>query len=254
MPPASEERVRLDVHPNEEVAGRRSVRAGLASAGELDPRAVLHAGRDLHLEAPRAPLDAAARARRTRRLDDPTVAVAARARLRHLERALVHRDLPRAAALRTRDRAGARRRTRPVARLTRRGTGDPHRHRRPGHRVVEGDGDVRLEVRAPRRARPATSSAPRAAAEQPAEQIAEVADVEVDVLEPDALSAGPPAGEAPGAVPRRRHLPDLVVPLALVLVADDVVGGRDLLESVLGALFPGCGRGGTSARACGRPS
>ena len=90
------------VHPDVQVARLASRRRRARRvAAQPDARAVLDAGRDLHLEPPRAPLGARAVTGGARRLDDPAGALALRARLRHLEEALVHRRLRR--SRRTRD-------------------------------------------------------------------------------------------------------------------------------------------------------
>src|SRR4029078_12716297 len=72
-----------------EGAGRAATVAGLPLALELDPRAVLDARGDLHLEPARAPLAAGAGAVLARLLDHGAVAAAARARLLEREQALV---------------------------------------------------------------------------------------------------------------------------------------------------------------------
>jgi hypothetical protein len=61
-----------------------------------------------------------------------------------------------------------------VAGLARRRALDPHRHRRPAHRVVERDRHGGLEIGATDGS--IRGAAPRAA-EQPAEQVAEVAQI-----------------------------------------------------------------------------
>ena len=88
------------------------------------------------------------------------------------------------------------------------------------------------------RSRPALGPAARPpsaapAAEQPAEEVAEVA----QVVDPEGAAAGTrrrrsPPPKPPAAGPEAA---DLVVLLALVGVTEDVVGGGDLLEALLGA-------------------
>src|SRR5690606_1931529 len=82
--------------------------------------------------------------------------------------------------------------------------------------------------------RPAPT-ATTAAAEEATEQITEVGPLEAEAagtgagVEPTGAAAGTEAHGPHGA-----ELADLVVLLALGLVADDVVGGGDLLEALLG--------------------
>src|SRR5581483_2299117 len=95
-------------------------------------------------------------------------------------------------------------------------------------RVLERERDLDLHVGAalPSLLLPA-AAADAAAAEQPAEQVAQVA--ELSEVERDALPARP---EADAAV--RRAV--LVVGLPLLGVREDVVGGLQLLEPLLGVL------------------
>src|SRR5215207_4554567 len=237
VPRTPEERVGLHPDPHIEVPRLRAGGAGLAPAGEPDPGAVLDAGGDLDLEAPRPPAAPGPAARRARRLHDAPRAVADGTGLAHLEQPLIHRDGARPAASRTGRRARARRGAASVTGLARRRAGDPDRHRGSGHRVVERDRHGRLQIRP-------TGGTGSAAApptpEQPAEQVPEIAEVlEADpagepTLEPAATARGSTRAE-----PRRGHVAHLVVLLALVLVAQDVVRRRDLLEPVLGLRVPG---------------
>src|SRR5207302_5649406 len=108
-------------------------------------------------------------------------------------------------------------------------------------RVVEGDPDLCLQVGSARRLGPsAAPPASAAAAEQPTEQIPEVPEIlDVEPLYADALPAGAgeaTAGEAADA--RGRHLADLVVGGALLLVAKHVVRRGDLLEPLLRVAAP----------------
>src|SRR5690606_36065146 len=80
-----------------------------------------------------------------------------------------------------------------------------------------------------------------APAEEAAEDVAEVA--EAVGGEGEAAGTAARAAEAHGAEPA-----DLVVLLALLLVADDVVGGRDLLEPLLGGGVTRVGVGVVLAR------
>ena len=93
-----------------------------------------------------------------------------------------------------------------------------------------------LDARGAAGARPAGPAGPVAPAEDVAEQVAEVVD-------PEAAAGSGAAGRAAHAgegVAGRAQAADLVVLLALGRVAEHVVGGRDLLEPVLG---PGVGVG-----------
>jgi hypothetical protein len=179
--------------------------------------------------------------------------VAGRARLCHREEPLVHLNLAGAAALGARDRRRARFGAAAAASRTGSGSVELDGDGRAAHRVVEADAHARLEIRTAGRA---TCAAAAGAAGERTEQVAEVADVEV--LEPDAATAGePPAGEAApleapsGAArtePGRGHVADLVVLLALVLVANDVVCRRDLLEALLGCSVTRVGVGVVALR------
>src|SRR5204863_8826808 len=114
--------------------------------------------------------------------------------LRHREEPLVHCDLARAAALRARDRSGAGSRSRAVARVTGCRTGKRDGNRHALDRVVEADADVGLEVGAAARTRPGSPSA--GAAEHPAEQIAQIAEVFGLEANPTREAAESPAGTA----------------------------------------------------------
>ena len=77
------------------------------------------------------------------------------------------------------------------------------------------------------------------ATEQVAEQVADVGPAHVEPVRArpaGATRAGEPAGHRPQG-------PDLVVLLAFGLVAQDVVGGGDVLEPFLGGRVPGIGIG-----------
>src|SRR5512132_2735766 len=237
----SEQLVRRDVHDDVQIAGRPARGSGLAAAREPDPGSVSHAGGDLHLETASRPDAARASARRARVLHDATGTPAPRAGLRHLEEPLVDADRSQATALGTGDGRRPRLSARPPAGWTWRGPLDAHRNRGPTHGLVEGDPNLRLEVGAA-----CGPPLPPAPAGEHAEQVPQVADVaEPEVLDPDPSpgSRAAPTGEAAGSEARGGHVPDLVVLLALVLVADDVVGRRDLLEPLLGGLVSGVGVG-----------
>src|SRR5213078_733440 len=233
--------VRLDAHPHEQVARRGARAARLAAPPDADALPLLHPGRDLHGELPRPVLDAGAAARVTRMLDDPSRAAAPGTGLCELEHPLVHRDLTGTTALRTRDRLRAGLRARSAARLARRHAADLHRYGGPVHRILERDPHLGLEVGAALRLRPPSAATAAPAPEQPPEQVAQVAEVlDVEALDPHALPAGTgeTAAREPTAEARPGHLPDLVVALALLVVAEHVVRRRDLLEPLLRVLVP----------------
>src|SRR5581483_4725446 len=197
-------------------------------------RPVLHAGGDSHLEAALTPDAARAAAGRTGVLDHAARPTTPWAGLRHGEEPLVHGDRARATAPGARHRPRPRRGPRAAAGRAGSRALHPDRNGGPPHRVVEGQPDLGLEVR-PAGDASASPSAPGEDAEQVAE-VPESGEV-AEVLEADPAAAHP-AGE-PGAEARGGHLAHLVVLLALVLVADDVVRGRDLLEALLRGLVAG---------------
>src|SRR5690606_33153011 len=144
--------------------------------------------------------------------------------------------------------AGARRRARPRAgagaRRARRLARQVDGGRDAAGGVLERQVQLGLEVAPPVGAgAPAGPRARAGAAEQATEDVAEVA----QVLEPEAAGpcAGAPAGETCAHGPEAA---DLVVLLALLGVADHVVGGRDLLEALLGGLVARVGVGVVLAR------
>ena len=216
------ERRRGHADDDVEIAGRPARAALLATALEPDPRPVLRARGNLHLVGLLHALSARAAARLARLLDDRPVAAAARARLREREEAVrVGRDpAPRA------DRADDRRRARlgpgAAAGVAGRLHVRAHRHLHARERVLEGDVDLGLEVGAAFRLRPAPrpATATGAAAEEPAEEIAEV-----EVLE----LRSPKALRTRAAVRRAEG----VVGLPLLGIREDVVGALDLLEAGL---------------------
>src|SRR6185312_4864617 len=115
---------------------------------------------------PRPTGHAGAVAGRTRCRDQAPATTAFGARLRHGEEALVDRHLSRASTrgaghrLRTRCRAAA------VTRGAGSGPGELHRDRDAGHRVVEREGDLGLEVSPSLPARTALACAPAEHASQ----------------------------------------------------------------------------------------
>src|SRR5206468_223241 len=120
----------------------------------------------------------AAVALRTRLLDHGAVAAAARARLREREEPLALRLHTAAVALGTDDRRGSRARASAAALTARHGQLDGHLDLGAVERVLEREMHLRDDVIAAHRLPLHAGSAARAAAEDAAEQVAEVADVE----------------------------------------------------------------------------
>src|SRR5438270_11874494 len=228
---ASEDRVLPDVHDDEQVAGRATVRARRAAARHADALAVVDAGRDPHLHVAAAALDAPPTALVARVLDDRAAPAARRADLRERERTLVDENLAAAAALRADVGRGAGLGTGPVAHRAHRVGGEAHARRDALHGVEKVEVQFGLEVGAALRTGlpgPATAtpaSAPAAAApEQAAEQITEAgALVELERAEPLGTAGPESSGTAPAerADARRHHLADLVVLPALGCIAED---------------------------------
>ena len=138
---------------------------------------------------------------------------------------------------------------RAAARLAVRRHLDGHLRRDALEGVLEREVDDSLDVTASAAAPIATATL-SSASEHAAEQISQVEHV-AQVAEGARVEARAAlaAGEHAGA--------ELVVLLALLRVAEDVVGGRDLLEALLGVLAAGVALvviGGSAGRACGRPS
>src|SRR5690606_23145804 len=106
-------------------------------------------------------------------------------------------------------------------------------------------GELGLHVGAPLGPRaPGTPAPGPALVEEVAEQVAEVVGVE-RVAARSAGPTGAPGGTEAGAPhgPDRAELADVVVLTATDLVADDVVGGGDVLEPLLGRGVTGVGVG-----------
>src|SRR6266508_3447517 len=192
-PRPPEDRVRLDPHPDVEVTGVRAAPARLATAGHPDPGAVADPRRDLDGHRARPVGDAGPAAGLARRLDQPPGPAAARARPRHREQPLILDADAAPAALRAGLHLRPRACPRPVTGRALCRAADLERHRGPGHRLVERDAHLRLQVGAVARGAGAAGApgAARATPEQRPEQPAEVAlEPEVaEVLEPDALPA-----------------------------------------------------------------
>src|SRR5581483_11834520 len=105
---------------------------------------------------------------------------------------------------------------------------DRHLHVGARERVLERELHVDLDVRAAHGLAPRTRTAgasTTAAAEDPAEEVAEIADVEVAEVEVDVLAA-----RTADASVRRA---EAVVRLALLVVREHVVGGLHFLELLL---------------------
>src|SRR5581483_2879520 len=221
----------VDLHDDVEVAVGAAVPARLALALEPDARAVLRPGRHLDLVALRRALAPRAAAVAARLLDDDAVAAAARAGLGQREQAVAVGDDARAVALRAGDRPRPGLRAGAAADVAGRLRLDRHPHGDALERVVEREAHARLEVGAALRPRPRRAAAAAAAedAAQPAEQVGQVA--EVDVLDANVLEAA----EGPGARPHPGGAEAVVLP-ALLGVGEQVVRRLDVLEPLFGLL------------------
>src|SRR5580700_7610801 len=235
-----------DVGHQIQVAGGTTAVTGLALARQADAAAVTNTGGDVDAHALDGAHGARPVARRAGVLDDRPRAAAARAGLGDREHPLA-RDLDPAPFT---DGADLRRRTGLGARAVAGRAGVVHRHGqrdlRAGDRLVEGDRDLRLEIaaalgtRAPATTTPPSTATPAAATKQVGEDVAHVRGVEVEVAEAAEAAAGTAAGgEGAGAT---------VILLALVRVAEDVVGLGDLLETGLGGRVIGVAVGVVPAR------
>src|SRR5487761_2303052 len=211
-----------DVHVHEEVAGRAAVDAGLALALQADALAVDDPGGHAHVDASRRGLAPGAVTGRTGRDDPPAAAVADRTDARHGEGALVVVEDPAALAALAGRKARARGRAATPAGVAGVAAGQRHRRRRAHHGVAEPQVQGGLEVG------PALGAL-AAPPEEAAEDVAQVAEVAGREVEP------PGAGGATEAGGGRAEAAHLVVLLALGVVAQHVVGDRDLLEALLGA-------------------
>src|SRR3954471_17631037 len=226
---AGEDRRAVDVHDDEQVARWAAVRPWLALAGEPDLAALLDAGGDVRPVALGGAQPALAVAGGAGILDDRARAVAALAGLGDGEQPLALRLDAAALTARAHLRARARLGARAVARAAALGRRDDDRNLGAVDRLGERDLRLDLEVAAglgPWAAPPApaaTAARPAAlAAEQVGQDVAEAARVEA--AEAAALTAAGRAEAAP------------VVGLALVGIAQQVVGLLDLLEALLGLL------------------
>ena len=211
-----------------EVAGRAAARAGLALAGEPDPRPVLDPGRDVDLVALGLLGQAGAAAGRAGVLDDLAGAAALRAGLADREEALALGVDAAAFAARAGDRAGARFGAAAVAGRAALGLRHGDADLGAVDRLVEAEADLGFEVAAAHllRLRPAAAAA---AAEEVGEDVAEV-----DAAEAAAGTAGPNGPPPPGPPPPKPpNIPPGVVLLALLGIGERVVGALDLLELLL---------------------
>ena len=227
-----EDRRGTDVRDHVEVARRAAVAPSLALAGEPHARALLDPGRDVHAVLLDRALRAAARTRRARLVNHGAGAVAARARLRDREQALTLGLDAAALALRADLRLRAGLGARAATGRARRGGRHRQRDLRALHRLCERDRDLGLQVAAALLARPASPGRrARPATEEVGQDVAEAADVEAE--------AGALAGRAARPAAAHPEHAAAVVLLALLRVAQDVVGRLDLLEALLGLLVAG---------------
>src|SRR5918996_3119882 len=229
------------------------VAPGAAAAPEPDALAVVDPGRDPDLDLAGSLLDAAAPAGGARVVDDVAPAGALRARRREAEETLVVVEhAPTAAAgAGVGGRAGTG--TRPPAGRAGRLAREVNGRGQPADGVLERQVQLGLEVLTPmgagaarRAGAGAAGSTATGAPEQPAQHVAQV----TEVLEPEPARSPARATRTLAAehAAHRAELADLVVLLAPLGVADDVVGGRDLLEAFLGSLVAGVGVGVVLAR------
>ena len=250
--------VRRDVHLDVQVARGGAAAARLALAGELDPLPVVHPRGNADGERAGAGADAVAAALGARVVDDPAGAAAVRARLGERERALVAADQAAPAARRALPRGGAR----PGAGAARTSGSGPGAESRIGTSAPrtacdEVDPQLALDVRAAlaaRRRRPRCRGR-RAAAEDPAEQVAQAragaAGVAEQVAHVERLPAAGEAACAEAAREARRGTPPPPPPanrarvssysLALLLVREHPVGLGHRLEAGLGLGVAGVG-------------
>ena len=229
---ALEERRRLDLDHDEEVARRAAVVAGLALALEPHLRAALRAGGNLHGVALRHAFAAAAAAVPARRLDDRAVPAAARARLREREQPLrASETTPRPPHVG--QTTGAVPGSAPVPWQTEQAvsTSTGTRTCTPSS---ESSNEMRTRVsRSFPRIGCLLARAPAAPAEHPAEDVAEVA--EVELLEAHAARSGP----APPGKPRAPASPYVSYAFRFSGVREHVVRALHLLEALLGAVVAG---------------
>src|SRR5262249_54254667 len=186
----------LDARDHVEVPCRSAVPARLALALQADPSAVLRARGDLDRVALRPPLAACTAAGWARVLDDRPVPAAAGARLREREEALALGNDATAAADRADRGRGARLGARAAAGVARNLERDRDLRLHALQRVPEREVDLDLDVVPSLRWR--GPCAGHTAAEEAAEQVAEVAEV-------DSLARRPPeatSGAGPAAVRR----------------------------------------------------
>src|SRR4051794_22005236 len=223
---ALEDRRLAHVRDDVEVARRPAAQAGLALAGKADARALLDAGGDVHagaLHLTQAPLAAAGGAGL---LDHRAGAAAARARTGDGEHALALRLDAAAVADRADLRRGARPRAGAAACRAGRVGRDGHGHLGAFDRLLERQRDRRLQVLAALGDRLGARAAPAAGVEDARQDVRERAEV-------GRAAAG--AARAPAAAERvgaGEHAAAVVL-LALLGVAQDVVGLGDLLEALL---------------------
>src|SRR5262249_33968627 len=159
----------LDVEQHVEVARRPAVLAGLTLAAQLQARAGVHAGGNLHVHVGRLAPGARAVALGARVRHDLALPVALPARLRDRAEAVLEAHLAGAVALRTGLRRGAGLRTAAAARLASRESRNRERLLDAPARFDEGDLQLVLQVGPAPRARAAATPAP--GAEEVAEQV-----------------------------------------------------------------------------------
>src|SRR5674536_360731 len=241
VPVAREHPMRRDVDDDVHVAGRRAALARRSLGRDPDALAVVHPGRDPNGDGALGGRLSAALAGGAGVVDQQPAAAALPAWLGEAEATLVAANHPRTCAVRADPRHGARPGTGARAGCAGVRVGQPQWDGHAGGGLVEVQRHLGLDVGAPRRGPGIATSA---AAEEPAEDVAEPADAAAAVaraaeevaeveVEAAARTAGAGAAGHPeaGAAEQRARL---VVLLAPLLVRQDVVGLGDLLEPFLG--------------------
>ncbi len=225
-------------HDHVEIAGGALVAALPAPPLEPYSLTVADAGGNADLHRSSAALDTAAPTRGARVLDHRAPPGAVRAGLAEAEQPLVVVEHPPAPTGRTGGGGGAGPGARAVTGLARGVTREVDRRGDTADGILEGQVQLGLEVSTalrPGSARARTAPPPPTAVEEAAEQVAQVADVaQVVGGEGGATGTAEPAARAAEPARHRAESADLVVLLALLGVTHHVVGGRHLLEPLLG--------------------
>src|SRR5579883_1550347 len=218
---ALEKRVRLHLEEDVKVAGRAAVYPGLPFVGEAEPRAVIHAGRDVDLELALRLAASRAAAGGARIANDLTGAVAGAARAADGDEALLVGDLAAAVTGGAGGGAAAGLRARAVAAVA-----SLHaRHLDIGihaeNGFVEGDFEIVADVLAALRA-----GTPAPGASEEIAEAKEIAENVAEIGEGVRVEAGLPAALQSGVAVA-------VVGSALLRIAQDAIGFGRFLELFL---------------------